>query len=355
MKSKLNLILSLIIGMAMSQKTTAKSDLDNFDELLGTGDASFVEKRFLELLPEAEVLPDKSTYLQIISQLALTQAMQKKFDEAHKTLDIAEARLTLNYDLAKARILLERGRILHQASMFGTQDKIQRAEYLAKGISFFKQSYDLSAENKLDYHTANAAHMLGIASETVVEKIKWNELAIEHAGSSNDSRARQWISALYNNLGQNYLEAGEYDKALPIFQEALKIREKEGVSLNIRAAQWAIGHTLRLLGSLDDSLVILNLLAGEYEKIANSKTLDAPEEVFATLRGFVFEDLAEIHLAQAKQAAEKAHSNLSKASWIHLDEYKPRLERLNLIRNEFRNKDNLHNRGDLTYDHFKPK
>ena len=316
----------------MSEKVNAKTNLENFDELLGSADPATVEIKFKELLPEAEAQADKSVYLQILSQLALTQAMLKKFDEAHSTLDQAESLLTPAYDLAKVRILLERGRVFHQKSLFGSQDKAERAKDLAQAFSFFKNSYELSKTHHFDYHTANAAHMLAIASEKIQDKILWNERAIECSSASRDQRTRAWISALQNNLGQNYLEAKEYSKALAIFQATLEMKEKEGVPFFIRHAKWTLAHTLRLLDRLDESLEILNLLVKENEDMVKNNKLDVPEQVLSSSRGFLYEDLAEIYMAKAKQAASAAYDDLSKEEWIHLTEYKHRLDRMLEIR-----------------------
>ena len=93
--------------------------LENFNDLWSLGYPAVVEKKFHGLLPQAESLKDKSIYLQILSQIALAQALQKKFDDAHKTLDDAQALLTPEYNLAQTRIFLERGRAF-RAPLFGS-------------------------------------------------------------------------------------------------------------------------------------------------------------------------------------------------------------------------------------------
>ena len=73
-----------------------KSQLDSFDELF-VGNPVNIERNLSALLPEAEQRADKSIYLQILSQIALAQAMQQKFDIAHQTLDEAERLLEPQY------------------------------------------------------------------------------------------------------------------------------------------------------------------------------------------------------------------------------------------------------------------
>ena len=49
------------------------------------------------MLPAAEKRDDTSVYLQILSQIALAQAMQQNFDLAHQTLDKTDGLLDAQY------------------------------------------------------------------------------------------------------------------------------------------------------------------------------------------------------------------------------------------------------------------
>ncbi len=118
------------------------SAVENFDDLF-TGNPKNIEKNLHALLYQAQKLSDKSCYLQIMSQIALAQAMQQKFDIAHKTLDTAERSLEPQHHLAKVRLLLERGRVFHQS------DNVEAA------LPFFKESYELSVQHSFDFHTIN--------------------------------------------------------------------------------------------------------------------------------------------------------------------------------------------------------
>ncbi len=91
----------------MTFQPNVGAKLENFNDLWSLGYPAVVEKKFHELLSQAKSLKDKSIYLQILSQIALAQALQKKFDDAHKTLDDAQKLLTPEYNLAQARIFLE--------------------------------------------------------------------------------------------------------------------------------------------------------------------------------------------------------------------------------------------------------
>ena len=274
--------------------------LENFDELF-TGHPEEIENNLRKLLPQANSLENKSLYLQILSQIALAQAMQKKFDVAHATLDMAEASLEPEYSLARVRILLERGRVFHQA------DNMDAA------LPLFKESYELSAENGFDCHTVNAAHMIAIVIKDINEKISWNLKAISLAEKTDGERCLTWLSVLHNNLAQNYIEAEQYQNALFSFEKCKEYAEKKEEMIVMRGAKWGIARSLRSLNKLDEAFNIQISLLKEYDDIVQNKTL--PMGLIVVGRGMVYEELAEIYLAHAKKYAEFAYHDLSQDPW----------------------------------------
>lgn len=291
----------------------AKSRLENFDDLI-VGNPSDIEKNLRGLLPAAFELEDKSIYLQILSQIALTQAMQKDFKGAHDTLNEAEKSLTSKDYLAKIRILLERGRVWMQS---GDNEA---------ALPYFIESYTLSEKHHFDYHTANAAHMIAIVAQTPEEKIKWNALAIELVEKSKSIKAQAWRGSLYNNLGQAYIEAQLYEEALSALRKALAFREEEGYVPNVRVAQWAVARALRFQGQHEESLKILLQLKDDYDFMLKHNKLDIPKEMLPSVRGLVFEELAEVYAAEARKFAKLAYEDLSHNEWFIKESQ--RLERL---------------------------
>jgi len=313
-------LILFLTGVFMTFHANASIKLDNFDDLWNLGEPVVIETEFRKLLPQAESLKNKSIYLQILSQIALTQALQKRFDDAHKTLNNAEALLTPEYELAHVRILLERGRVFQQAA------KIPEARVC------LEQSFELSTKHNFDFHTINAAHMIAIVASTTTEKITWNQRALDLAAKTQDQRAQNWLGSLYNNLGQNYLEAKQFEKALAVFQKALECREKEDYAPNIRYAKWSVARALRSLGRLDEALTIQNAVLKDYDAITKSSKFDMPVEMFTLTRGLVYEELAEIYTAKAKVFSNLAYDDLSNN--VMFKETTPeRLERLKQLKN----------------------
>ena len=59
----------------------------DFDSLWNYDDPAATEQQFRELLPAAESSGDKSYHLQLLTQIARAQGLQRQFEAAHQTLD----------------------------------------------------------------------------------------------------------------------------------------------------------------------------------------------------------------------------------------------------------------------------
>ena len=217
--------------------------LPDFDALWDYDRPDETEKKFQELLPEAEASGDVSYVAQLKTQIARTQGLQQKFTEAHQTLDAVEKSLTPEMMRARIRYLLERGRV------FNSSNNREAARPL------FLQAWQIAGETKEDFYAIDAAHMMGII-EPPKQQLGWNLKAVELAEKSNDERAQHWLGSLYNNIGWTYHNAGDYTTALNIFQKALAFREQQGELKPLLIARWCVGRTLRSLNRIDEALAI---------------------------------------------------------------------------------------------------
>src|SRR5262245_1505568 len=87
----------------------------DFDKLWDYSNPGATEEKFRALLPDAERRSDLSYLSQLLTQVARTQGLQNRFDEAHATLDGVEKMLTDDLKLARIRYLLERGRVFNSS------------------------------------------------------------------------------------------------------------------------------------------------------------------------------------------------------------------------------------------------
>lgn len=299
--------------------------LENFDDVWGQlGDPVLVEKKFIEFLPQAQELENKSIYLQLMSQLALAQAVLKKFDQAHATLDQAQAELTSEHDLARVRVLCERGRTFQQAGDF------------EKARVYFERSYELSLTCKFDKETINAAHMIAIVAKDSADKIAWNQRALDIALTTEQNSAQNWRGPILNNLGANYLAEKQYEKALDTFKQALVEFEKTpNYGYNIRFAKFRIAQVYRLIGRYDQALAMLQEQLAQYDVIMKSGKIDMSVDMFKLMRGWLYEELIEIYHVALKGYAQLAYEDFTSSEVFKtMDPTMPaRLERLKKIKN----------------------
>ena len=184
------------------------SNLVDFDKLWNYNEPGATEVKFREILNEINGVDD-GYKAELLTQIARTQGLQMKYDEAHKTLNEAQVLIKDN-SKARVRYLLERGRVFNSS------------KHSDKAKPLFWEAYKFGLKNNLDYHTIDAAHMMGIV-EKAEDSLKWNEIAITIAEASKDERAKNWLGSLYNNIGWTYHDMGQYDKALEIFEKKLYI------------------------------------------------------------------------------------------------------------------------------------
>lgn len=289
--------------------------LPDLDSLWDYNDPAKTEERFRDLLDEAEESDDISYYLQLQTQLARTLSLQFHFDEAHEVLDDVAYELTKNNDpIAQIRYQLERGRV------FNSNKKYQAAH------KFFLQAYEFARRYKEDAYAVDAAHMLAIVdsmnkSIPLEEQLHWNLKAVELAEESQQDNAKKWLGSLYNNIGWTYHDKKVYDKALVMFQKALKFREDNGDDAGVRIARWAVGRCLRSLGRNDEALIVQRVL----EKTGASD-------------GYVEEEIGELLLLKGKKAQAVpyfaiAYDKLSHDQWLveHEPERIERLQQLSVL------------------------
>ncbi|MCK4321093.1 tetratricopeptide repeat protein [candidate division WOR-3 bacterium] len=292
------LTIFLIGGCSMKQKH--KKELPNFDALWDYNYPEQTEIKFRELIPVAKESGDVSYYAQLLTQIARTEGLQCKFEDAHKTLDIVESLLTNKLTVARVRYLIERGRV------YNSSNHPDRAK------PPFLEAWKLAEVNKEDFYAIDAVHMLQII-EVPEKKLEWANIAIEMAEKTTDERAKNWLGSLYNNTGWAYNGLKQYDKALEMFKKSLKWQEEKGDVYGTIIAKWTIARTYRSLDRIDEALEIQRALAKEIEQ----KGLETD--------GYVYEELGECLLLlgkkeEARKYSKIAYDFLSKNEWLKANE-----------------------------------
>jgi len=296
----------------------------SFDALWDYARPGETETKFLALLPEYEAAGDPGPLAELLTQIARTLGLQQEFEKAHAMLDRADSMIAAGarsagggasavapLGVARVRSLLERGRVHNSA---GERDR---------AAPLFHEAYQLALALGADYHAVDAAHMLEIV-ETGMAKLDWNAIAVTLAEASHDARARRWLGALYNNRGWTLHELGRLDEALAAFEKRLEWLEanppeegRDRHETDVGIAHWSIAKMFRLLGRVDEALVI-------QERLLETKG--------AAADGYVPEELAECLYALGREAEARprfaqAYDMLSQDPWLVRNEA-VRLERL---------------------------
>ena len=269
--------------------------IKEFDSLWDFNNAKESEAKFRALLPQAEQAADKAYLVELLSQIARAEGLQAKFEEAHKSLDDAEALLSDEMPRAKVRVWLERGRLYNSS---------KQAE---KSMPIFEGAMNLAEAIGEENLAVDAAHMLGIAA-IGKEKLKWNKRALAMAKAATEEKARAWTGSLTNNIAIYYMEDGLYALALEMFEKLLALRVEKNDEERADIARWFIAKVHRLSESFDEALAgQMNLL----KKQASKESTDP----------YVFEELGEIHLALGNIEERRSYFQLAFDTFMHDERY----------------------------------
>jgi tetratricopeptide (TPR) repeat protein len=280
--------------------------LPEIDSLWNYDDPSGSEANFRRVVSTA-TLPESTDYrAQLITQIARCQALQRRFEEGHATLDEVDELLSERTPTARIRSLLERGRIWNDTGR------------TADAALVFEQALHLAETEGRDALAVDAAHMLGVM-QPYDAAARWNQRAIAIAEASGEPRARRWIGTLYINLGWNYQRLERYADAERAFAAAVPALEQIDNQGRIRTARLCLAKNRRLLGDPDGALPLQQQLLAEVQAAGE------PE-------GYALEEIAECLLAmgkidESKSFFARAYASLSTYPWFPPNESE-RLERL---------------------------
>ena len=271
------------------------------DELLEDIDALFVgcpediQAELQKRLPLTDQPGMKAKRIQLYAHLAVALAMQEKFKEAWLSLGKAQNLLGQADTESLIRFDLAQGRVYQQ------QSRVDQA------ITAFRKAFNLAQENDFGFFAADAAHMMAILFPDLDDKISWNKRAI--AIAERDESAQAWLGSLTNNLGQNYLEKGDYHNALTILDKCLSRRIIEGVPLNVLTAKIALAKAERLLGRYFESETVLLDVEKECVRLNG-----IPDALQSLVQAMVAEELALLYQSKAREKAQQALDVFTKSS-----------------------------------------
>ncbi len=284
----------------------ASIPLRELDRLWDFDDPAASERRFAELVERAGNEHDGAFLTEVLTQLARAQGLQRRFDDARRTLVEADRALRPGDRRGHVRLLLERGRV----------DRSEKRDDLGRGA--FLDAWELARAAGEDGLAVDAAHMLGIIEPPEIAR-EWNERAMELARASADPVARRWVGSLANNIGWARYEVGDLDGAIALFEQSRDAFLSDRRDDRARVARWSIARCLRSRSDVADALDEQEALLAELDALGQTD-------------GYVLEEIAECLLAlgradEARPFFARAYAELCVDPRLRADEPE-RLKRL---------------------------
>jgi tetratricopeptide (TPR) repeat protein len=131
---------------------------------------------------------------------------------------------------------------------------------MAKAQTFFQEAWDSSSN---DFERFTSAHYLARNQQSPFENLKWNLIALEHAGAIKDNDAKTHYPSLLLNVARSYEILENNEKALEYFQMAAGSADSLPVSPYGETIRSGINAGLKRLGQKTNvSDTITNLIHG---------------------------------------------------------------------------------------------
>ena len=149
---------------------------------------------------------------EVLTQLARVEGLREDFDASERLLQQAEALAGAN-DIARVRIDLERGR------------KLRSSGDPAAALPLFEAAFARASDDRQDFLAGDALHMCAISVDNLDATEQWTQRGLDFG--ERRPEAAYWAGPLLNNLGWAYYEAGDYPRALELFEQALEVRLRD--------------------------------------------------------------------------------------------------------------------------------
>ena len=176
---------------------------------------------------------------EVLTQLARVAFWRDRPDDAERLLQEAES-LAGETGVARARVLLERGRI------------VRRTGGDTAAFPLLEQAYEVALAARQHFIAADAAHSCALAGDMIA----WTNRGLELA--DRFEAARYWRGTLLLNLGDWQWEHGEPAASLATFEAALEVREQETRNPSLtEEARYGIARALRALGRPLEAIPLL--------------------------------------------------------------------------------------------------
>ncbi len=217
----------------------------NAQTLLEKADTTFQGRDYAAAFEEYRQAADlareefnRSVEVEALAQMARMKLILGEAEEAHRWLEQAASRVDESDPMGYSRYLGVKGRFEWKAGD------------LKAARETFEKMYTFCDVNALWGRAVDAAHMIGIVSETPEEQIEWGQRGIEAAEAAD---VESWLGPLYNNLAITYYEQKQFDSALVNFVKAREYHWRHSDEIGKLFADYHVGMTYRHLGDFEEA------------------------------------------------------------------------------------------------------
>ncbi len=181
------------------------------------------------------------------TQLARALALLGSVDEAERLLDAVEQGLAESDAELRARVAVERGRIIADG-----EEPSAAVPALTLGVRE-------AARAGSPFLVLDALHLLALHDHGHEEE--WAVEGLDVLDGQRDPRVLRWGIALHHNLGWAKHDQGRSVGALMEFERAVEIADRHGSAEQRQVTRWSVARCLRTLGRTDEALAMQRELA----------------------------------------------------------------------------------------------
>jgi tetratricopeptide (TPR) repeat protein len=241
-----------------------KQGIDRLRQLWDFTDLDATKGRLRATLREET---NNSGRAEVLTQLARIEGLHSRIDEATRLLGEAEE-LAGASEVARVRVLLERGRILR---LSGNLDA---------ALPLFEEAFEAALAAGQDFIAGDAAHMAALAGDMLA----WTERGLDVAYRA--PAAASWVGTLKNNLGWWHAQRGEHAESLAAYRGSLEAYQQNARYPYLReVARVGVARALRNLGRTKEALPLLE------QAVAWTQAAGQPDRAFHDELAAAYADL----------------------------------------------------------------
>ncbi len=158
-----------------------------------------------------------------------------------------------------------------------------------RATATFREMFDYCQSHEMFDRAVDAAHMIAITGDPE-ERFEWSKKAIDMAERSG---MRGWLAPLWNNLGWDYVDAGQYDDARAALEKAREYHYMGTAPIPKLIADYSVAYVIRLQGKLDEAHDAMTAVFNRAKELDAGGNPDAAEWI-----GFSRWELGEIAVAK---------------------------------------------------------